>query len=363
MSIILRGLGTASPAGSIAQADAAELAKSRCCTTDDQARLLPVLYRRTRVHRRGSVLLRAGGSAAAQQFFPPALAVEDHGPTTRERMERYAQEAAPLALDAARRALAEANLATSQISQLVTVTCTGFVAPGVDAALIKGLGLDAGVGRTQVGFMGCHGAFNGLRTVAAHLRADPSAAAMLVAVELCSLHFHYGWDPEKVVANALFADGAAAVVLTADTPYADAAAWRHAASGSCLFPDSEDAMTWIIGNHGFEMTLSSRVPDLIGSHLRAWLEPWLRGHSLTLDGVRSWAIHPGGPRIVTSVVESLGLDPRAAEASNQILAEHGNMSSPTILFILDHLRRAHAPRPCVALGFGPGLAAEAALFL
>ena len=122
-------------------------------------------------------------------------------------------------------------------------------------------------------------------------------------------------------------------------------------------------MSWIIGDHGFEMTLSARVPELIGTHLRPWMERWLAENDLDLPGVKSWAIHPGGPRIVGSVIEALGLPGEVAAESNQVLAERGNMSSPTILFILDRLRKSDAPRPCVALGFGPGLAAEAALFV
>jgi predicted naringenin-chalcone synthase len=138
--------------------------------------------------------------------------------------------------------------------------------------------------------------------------------------------------------------------------------WQVAASGSCLFPDSEYAMTWNIGDHGFEMTLSTRVPDLIAKHLRPWLEEWLRKNGLSHDQVASWAIHPGGPRILRAVEEALDLDRTITAVSSEVLADCGNMSSPTVLFILDRLRKSSAPRPCVAIGFGPGLAAEAALF-
>ena len=122
-------------------------------------------------------------------------------------------------------------------------------------------------------------------------------------------------------------------------------------------------MTWTIGENGFEMTLSKHVPGLIARHLRPWLESWLAGQGTALSEVQSWAIHPGGPRILSAVEESLNLSREAAAASRAVFAEHGNMSSPTILFILDRLRRQNAKRPCVALGFGPGLMAEAALLL
>ena len=116
-------------------------------------------------------------------------------------------------------------------------------------------------------------------------------------------------------------------------------------------------------SNGFEMTLSSRVPDLINEHLAPWMSKWLGEHGLTIDDIQSWAVHPGGPRILRSVCDGLGIDPGSVDISREVLRDHGNMSSPTVLFILDRLRAADAPRPCVALGFGPGLMAEATLFV
>jgi predicted naringenin-chalcone synthase len=143
---------------------------------------------------------------------------------------------------------------------------------------------------------------------------------------------------------------------------APASAWRVAATGSCYLPDSARAMTWSIGDHGFEMTLSKRVPGLIEQHLRPWLETWLAGQGLALNEIACWAIHPGGPRILGAVEQALGLCPEQTATALEVLCELGNMSSPTVLFILDRLRRQGAVPPCVALGFGPGLVAEATLF-
>src|SRR5262249_34184924 len=137
---------------------------------------------------------------------------DDRGPTTAERLRVYAEEAGPLALRAARSALTKAGVDAGQVSHLVTVSCTGFFAPGVDADLIAGLKLSPSVQRTNVGYMGCHGALNGLRVARAYAEADPDAVVLTCAVELCSLHYHYGWDAGRIVANAIFADGAAAVV-------------------------------------------------------------------------------------------------------------------------------------------------------
>ena len=240
----------------------------------------------------------------------------------------------------------------------VTVSCTGFVAPGIDLALIRGLGLPATVQRTHVGFMGCHGALNGLR-VANAFASDPAARVLACAVELCSIHYHYGDDPEKVVANALFADGAAAVI-GANAPGSDR--WRVAATGSCVIPDTTELMGWTVGDVGFEMSLAKKVPAAIAAHLRPWLERWLADNGVSLEAVGSWAVHPGGPKIVEAVGEGLGLSADALAPSRAVFAEYGNMSSPTVLFILDRLRRSGAPRPCVMLGFGPGLVAEAVLW-
>jgi predicted naringenin-chalcone synthase len=276
-------------------------------------------------------------------------------------MERYAAEAGPLAVSAARSALDDAAIAPARVTHLITVSCTGFYAPGFDAALIRELDLSREVARTHVGFMGCHGVFNGLKVARGFVGADPSAVPLVCAVELCSLHHQYGWDSDKIVANALFADGAGAVVGVSGGTPAGANAYRLLASGSTLIDDSEDTMSWRLGNHGFLMTLSPTVPDLIGQHLRGWLEDWLARQRINLNAVASWAVHPGGPRILSAVGETLGLDPSQLHDSQRVLAELGNMSSPTILFILDRLRRAGASRPCVALAFGPGLAVEAAL--
>jgi len=242
----------------------------------------------------------------------------------------------------------------------VTVSCTGFCTPGVDFAQIDRLRLPPTVQRTHVGFMGCHGAVNGMRVAMAFANAQAEARVLLCAVELPSLHFHYGPDPQKIVANALFGDGAAALIGMAC--HTDPTAWRLTATGSFILPDSVADMSWSVGDHGFEMTLSKRVPALIARHLSVWLERWLDRRSLKLKEIPSWIVHPGGPRILTAVEETLGLTAEQMAASRAILAECGNMSSPTVLFILDRLRLQHAQRPALALAFGPGMVVEAALF-
>jgi prepilin-type processing-associated H-X9-DG protein len=358
MTAAILGVGTAVPARSIAQSAALEMARFISTPGEEQERLLPVLYRRTNVKRRGSVLLEDGENgdvSRAQSFFSPASGPRDQGPGTGARLDRYAREAPVLGAVAGKAAMAEARVRAEEITHLVTVSCTGFMAPGLDAILIRELGLSRQVQRTHVGFMGCHGAINGLRVAKAFVDADPRARVLVVAVELCSLHFHYGTHPERMVANALFADGAAAVVVGDSN---DASVPRLAGFGSCIIPESEDAMTWRIGDHGFEMTLSARVPDLLREQLRGWVDSWLAGLGLDRTQVGAWAIHPGGPRILSTVAQTLLLPEGAIETSSAVLSERGNMSSPTVLFILRELMRQGKLRPYVALGFGPGLVAE-----
>lgn len=384
------GLGTARPAGSISQKDAAALAHRWCCRTPRQRRMLAAVYRQSGINTRASVLLgpgngdgasgaeEDGGAAntqALREFFPPPDRGRRHGPTVGQRMRRYVEEAMPLAVAAARSALDEARFEPTDISQLITVSCTGFSAPGLDIKLIDALGLHRAVGRTMIGFMGCHGAINGLRVAAALAANQGGVPVLLCAVEMCSLHFQYGWDQQKVLANALFADGAAALVGVADrgattvnnSPIAvdgqdRGQPWRLRSTGSYLIPGSQGDMTWTIGDHGFEMTLSKRVPALIEGQLGPWLSQWLGEQGLRTADIGSWAIHPGGPRIIDSVQRSLNLTDAATEVPRRVLADCGNMSSPTVLFIVDRLRRAAAKTPCVAVAFGPGLVAEAALF-
>ena len=373
MSFVIHGLGTALPPGKVTQEEAATCARVLSGPGVRDASWLPAVYAHSGIKTRHQILGRplvddlvTGTRESGSPFLPRSD--REGGPTTGERMRIYADEAGPLAVRAAAGALTEAGYAPDTITHLVTVSCTGFVAPGVDFALIQGLGLRPTVERTHVGFMGCHGALNGLRVANAYATADPAARVLLCAVELCSLHYHCGSDAEKAIANAIFADGAAAVVGSQRAPHREPAGtspapWRIAATGSSLIPDTTEAMGWTVGDEGFEMTLSRKIPGLIAKNIRPWVEDWLRANGLSIDGVGSWAIHPGGPKILTAAEEGLGLPPDALAVSRAVYAECGNMSSPTVLFVIDRLRRAGSQLPCVALGFGPGLVAEATLFI
>jgi predicted naringenin-chalcone synthase len=364
MTVALVGFGSSFPENTLLQSDASELHATFCGLDDTRARTLRVLYRRAGVKRRHSAVLdrSEGPLSSRQSFFPPTEGEHDRGPTTAARMERYEALAPGLAAEASRRALKEGGVCPEQVSHVVTVSCTGFIAPGLDTRLIETLALPAGTRRTHVGFMGCQGALNGLRVATSFVEADPEAVVVVCAVELCSLHFAYGWDPDALVANALFADGAAAVVARASSR-APEGSWRVLANGSVVLPESREDMTWRVGDHGFRMTLSPRVPDLIEARVGDWLRSWLAEHGFGLDDVRTWAVHPGGPRILTSVEKAAGIDRSQMQTSWDVLSDYGNMSSPTILFILQRLQAVEAPRPCVGIAFGPGLVAEAVLIV
>jgi predicted naringenin-chalcone synthase len=363
--MIIAGMGTAVPEHSVTQAEAAELAARLCCASAPQQRWLWGVYEHAGVRTRHSVLVNAhdGPMERRQSLIDFEHCTDRLGPAIGERMRRYEAEAGPLATRAAAAALDEAGVATSRITHLVTVSCTGFSAPGFDFDLIRELGLPPSVARTHVGFMGCHGSLNGLRVARAFAQSDSAACVLLCAVELCSLHHYCGWDTEKIVANSLFADGAAALVGVARSGAADndRGVWRVAAQGSFLLPDTTRAMTWRIADHGFEMTLFRKVPHLIREHLGPWLQIWLASSGLSVGDIGSWAIHPGGPRIVSACGEAAGIADEHLADSRAVLERFGNMSSPTVLFILDRLRHRNAARPCVALGFGPGMVVEAAL--
>lgn len=362
MRFTIRGLGLAIPKHSLSQELAADHAVEMWGNTIDRAGAVRTLFRQAGVQRRHSVLLEAppGDSGISQSFYNPAIDRNDHGPSTCVRMERYEKEALSLSFAACEKAIQQAGIARHNISHLVTVSCSGFSAPGVDIGLIDQLELNRSVTRTNVGFMGCHGAFNGLRVAKAFAESDPQAVVLVCCTEICSLHQQYSENAQQIVANALFSDGAAAVVGSAGEPFDNS--WQLASQCSLILKDTQDLMSWRIGDHGFSMGLSPKVPDVIRTELRPWVENWLGSTGLSIDQIPSWAIHPGGPRILDACVKSLGLKECSLDASRKVLAENGNMSSPTILFILDALRQQNAELPCVSLAFGPGLTIEAALW-
>lgn len=387
MDCTILSIGTATPAHQMSQDEALTMFVDIVCEDKKQSRLARALFRKAVVQNRHTCVphkvaydwcqpaTRHRQAFANVELGPPSTAAWEvsgsgsHGPTTGERMELFAQHASDIATESARQALSRSGLPHEEVTHLVTVTCTGFDAPGVDIELISRLGLPSGTERIQVGFMGCHGAINGLRAASAITSSNPNAKVLLCAVELCSLHYRFTWDPECIVGNALFADGAASMVLAPQGTgrHQSSARWEVQDTGSCVIPDSRDAMSWQIRDHGFEMRLSSDVGEKIEANLAEWMHGWLAKHELRIEDIDYWGVHPGGPRILDAVQSSLQLEEEALSTSMSILKQNGNMSSPTVLFILEQFLGRQAscdsqdPSYCVLLGFGPGLVAELAL--
>lgn len=360
---VVRAIGLATPTHSISQVQAAELARVMSGAGGKEARFIEAMHRRSGINRRGSVIAEATTSddeVPAQTFY---LSGVSGGPSTRERMTRYRAAAGELAVRAAREAIERSGTRVSELTHLVTASCTGFGAPGVDATLVDALGLARDIERTNVGFMGCHGAINALRVADALVERDSGrrSAALVVCVELCTLHMCDDSRPDRVVANALFADGAAALVVTPDR--GAGAGWRVTSTASRLVEDTCDAMEWHIGNHGFEMTLAESVPGIVRECLGPWAMAWLERSGIGERDLAQigWAVHPGGPRVLDAAREALGIPETCLAHSREVLRGHGNMSSPTVLFILERITSMTDSRRAVILAFGPGLTIEGAL--
>lgn len=345
----LIGIGTAVPDHTLHQADAATHAAMFNLSPKDD-RIVQALYRRAGVKARSSVLADREGCL---RFYNPELEI----PSTAKRMRVYEQHAGTLAARACREALQRAGTRPTQITHLITVSCTGFAAPGVDLELIRELGLSADTRRTHIGFMGCHAAVNAIAVAQAFAGCDPHARVLICCVELCSLHFDHEADSQGHVANALFADGAAAAIIAASET--DPVCVEQ--TGSIVLPNSADLMSWHIGDQGFRMRLSPRVPATLAEFVPPWLNDWLDQSGHSASDIASWAVHPGGPRMLGALSDALGLDPGMVAVSRTVLAQNGNMSSATLLFIIQRLLDDESPMPLLATAFGPGLAGEAIL--
>lgn len=355
------GLGTALPAGRLSSEAFVRFATAACARAPREANLVRAATRLSNIAGRHSVLVDGDGNGHATiPFYLDREPDAEPIPTTQERMVAYEALAPELAAEAAREALAAAGTKPQEITHLVTVSCTGFAAPGCDLRLIGLLGLSPTVARTNVGFMGCHGAINGMRCAEAFARADAGARVLMVCVELCTLHFQFGTGRDALLPNTLFGDASAAMVIGQDPRLAHGCLYISR-TASRVIPNSAGAMSWRMTDTGFRMTLDSSVPDLIAEHVGPWMTEELARRGMSIQDVGAWAIHPGGPRILESALQSLGLEETHGDCSRQVLRDNGNLSSPTVLFILRELLGRGAHRPIVMLAFGPGLVAEMAL--
>lgn len=379
MNVRIVGIGTALPPFAYPQSQVEGLMHRWVGGERRTDRLLGRVYAHSGIDVRHSVLPEFAPAAAPGLFGDVSAGVFAR-PTTGARNERYGREAPALLERAARRALAAAPEALrGRVSHVITVSCTGFQAPGVDDHLVRSLGLAATTERYHVGFMGCYAAFPALRMARAFCRAEPEAVVLVAAVELCTLHLDPGTDVDSILSTSVFADGAAAVVVSAaDVPAAGQAlpSLELVASTTTLTQDGQRDMAWTIGDHGFDMVLTSYVPRVLEAEAGAAVAPLLRAGGVALDDVDAWAVHPGGRAILDKVEQGLALPGAALAASREVLAQAGNMSSASVLFVLQRLLGgacddaalelpAAQPVPdgalVAALAFGPGLTVDAAL--
>lgn len=305
----------------------------------------------------------------ARRIFQNAGVVTRHGVinpsiedvsqwSTRQRMERFLVEAMPLGKEAVGRALGSAGLDPADVGLFVVCSCTGYVTPGLDILLARDLGMAPTTQRLLIGHMGCYAALPGLGA-AADFVATRGRPALVLCCELTSLHVQPATrDPQQIIAHSLFSDAAAAVVLMPSS--GTGLSVREVTS--LTDTTTSDHMTWDVTDLGFRMGLSPKVPDALSLHVAPVIDGLLERHGLARGDVDGWVVHPGGPRILDVVRDQLGLTEADLGVSRQVLAEHGNCSSPTVMIILDALRSARPDAGrVVMMAFGPGLTLYAAL--
>jgi predicted naringenin-chalcone synthase len=365
---ILEAIATGNPPTRCRQADAARFMQQVEGSPERLRRRLPAIYEKTGIDFRYSAVEDYDRAPEDFTFYPKHW--DGEAPSTAQRNQKYREAAVPLAERVAGEALDEAALAPDAVTHLIAVSCTGFFAPGLDIELVKRLGLPPTTQRTLIGFMGCYAAFNAMRAAHHICQSQENARVLVVCVELCTLHFQISQTVRSAAVNALFSDGAAAAVFSSKDDDEAAGELAYAGGHTLLDDDSMEEMTWEIGDTGFLMGLTSRVPKLIAGHLPGYVRALLQDEAGVAD-VDFWAIHPGGRAIVEQAQETLGLSDEQVADSFDVLRRHGNMSSPTVLFILQRFLERHQQARAageegfeqgVAMAFGPGLTLEGARF-
>jgi len=298
-------------------------------------------------HRYSFVQPDPGGAVADTEGFYRA----GNFPDTAGRMRKFEDCAPGLAVEAVEKLLEGED--RSRITHVIVTSCTGFSAPGIDLALVERCRLPATVERTMVGFMGCYAAINALKLARHIVRSEPDARVLAVNLELCTLHLHETADMEEILSFLLFADGCAAALISADRKGVAMESFRAA-----LVPGTRELIRWHIRQQGFDMVLSGGVPGAIRTALTSSRDVILGG----ANDVELWAVHPGGRTVLDAVEQAFGLAPAALGASRSVLNDYGNMSSGTVMFVLDRIMRAGGDGRGCAMSFGPGLVAETMMF-
>lgn len=359
MVVSLLSIGTAVPRNVLPQERARDFFAAQDGIGRLAGRLIHAAFDQSGIDTRHTAVAHVDGD-------PTGIFVEDGvrllAPSTGTRNEVYRREAPELYRAAAVDALARAGLQATDITHVITVSCTGFFAPGPDFRLVKDLGIPTSAERTHIGFMGCAAALPGLRAAARFAAAQPGSNVLVVCAELCSLHIRSSSDPEQIVASAVFADGAAAAIVSSAGLTAPGAALDVGTFATTLTSEGEADMDWTIGDEGFRMVLTANVPKIVGREVRG-VFPHDSDPAADFD---AWAVHPGGRSILDRVQSGLELSDEAMGPSREVLRKYGNMSSATVLFILQRILDDHAVADGArvkALAFGPGLTVESAEFV
>lgn len=358
MSPSILALSTAVPSHVYLQEDVAKMAIAIFGLENEKAELTNRIYQNSAIEKRHSVIGDFHKPREEWEFWG------SHYPETVPGMSnrniRYKEEAPKLAEQAARDALESWGGDPSRLSHIISVSCTGVMAPGIEFHLMQKLGLSSSINRLGINFMGCFGAFKGLSVARAFAQESPDNRILLVCTELCSLHLQADHDGETIMGNSLFGDGSAAAIIGCMPDEQENPLFEIRRFHSLGFKNTLDKMSWEAGDQGLVMRLSHTVPVLIGRQIKEFAEALLK-HDIRSDQC-DWAIHPGGKSILQAIEKNLKLDPKQTIASWNTLNEYGNMSSATFLFVLDLLSRQEKRREWTAgVGFGPGLSAEGIL--
>jgi len=274
-------------------------------------------------------------------------------PDTATRMQRYEHDAPKLAFAALQNLALDTQ--KDQVTHLIVTTCTGFYAPGIDLQIIRHLGLNPIVERSIIGFMGCYAGITALKAARHIVRSVPNAKILIVNIELCTLHLQQGSTLEEMLSFMLFADGCATSLVSADPVGIEIQSFT-----ALQIPDTKSHITWHIGDHGFDMVLSGKVPQALTQSLRHQLPAILQGSNPV--EITHWALHPGGRSVLDAAEEGIGLPPGKLTHSRDILHRYGNMSSATIMFVLQSMLQGTQKGRGCAMAFGPGIMAETMLF-
>jgi predicted naringenin-chalcone synthase len=354
--IAILGMGTALPEHSLLQSQIADVIASSLRERPDLARFARRIFKSCGVETRYTCEPNYLASIEECRYLSSGEASEI--PTTTERMNTYKREALALGKKAAREALHAAGAAPEDITHLITVSCTGQYQPGLDVMLIRSMALSPHVNRQPLIFQGCAAGLKAIQMARDIVQGAPEAKVLVVCVELCTLHLQPIRERDVLFAASFFGDGASSCVI--GHPGQGQKHYLKLGPGySVLLPDSTEDMIWEVGNTGFDLYLSPRIPKLLAAHLQEELQVLLQGEKLP----ELWAIHPGGRGIVDSVQDVMNLNEEQTRYSREILRTAGNLSSATIMFVLNAMctdmkaggRKSAAG---VAMAFGPGLTAE-----